>query len=182
MTYNPTNWKDQIVTDPTKYKITKEDGTKEVVNIEREPGEIIQEGTRITADKLNNIEEGIKGAADLVNDLAGEKRTKETVKGNAEDIGGISAQMAELAEDLDAHETKDITSHNVSRGVSTFAGAGQEVIISHGLSITPTSAYVFPTVNPEGYLGEVWIRIDETNLYIGNSGSFTGEMSWVAIG
>ncbi|SKC59292.1 hypothetical protein [Maledivibacter halophilus] len=116
MTYNPINWKDQIVTDPTKYKITKEDGTKEVVNIEREPGEIIQEGTRITADKLNNIEEGIKGAADLVNDLAGEKRTKETVKGNAENIGGICAQMAELAT-LNDNVTGDKWEWKISDGI-----------------------------------------------------------------
>lgn len=105
MAYNPTTWKDQIITDPTKYKITKENGTEELVNIEKVPGEIIQEGTRITADKLNNIEEGIKGAADLVNDLAGVGRTEETVKKNAEDIGSLSTQMADLTEELDNYNS-----------------------------------------------------------------------------
>ena len=83
---------------------------------------------------------------------------------------------------VDAHKAENVTTHNVSRGTSNFAGNGQEVTIPHGLPVTPTSAYAFPTVNPEGYLGEVWIRMDETNLYIGNSGSFSGEMSWTAIG
>lgn len=87
-----------------------------------------------------------------------------------------------IEDDLDAHKAENVTAHNVSRGISNFAGNGQEVTIPHGLPVTPTSAYAFPMVNPEGYLGEVWIRMDETNLYIGNSGSFTGEMSWVAIG
>lgn len=100
MAYNPTTWKDQIVTDPTKYKIIKESGTEEVVNIERVSGEIIQEGTRVTADKLNNIEQGIKGATDLVNDLAGAGRTAETVKKNADGIGNISAQITDLANDI----------------------------------------------------------------------------------
>jgi hypothetical protein len=99
MAYNPTTWKDQIATDPTKYKITKENGTEELVNIQKVPGEIIQEGTRITAEKLNNMEQGIKGAADLVGDLAGIGRTEETVKKNAEDIGRVSALMAKLETD-----------------------------------------------------------------------------------
>lgn len=87
-----------------------------------------------------------------------------------------------IEDDLTAHKVKNITAHNVSRGISNFAGNNQEVTIPHGLGIKPTSAYAFPTANPNGYLGEVWIRMDETNLYIGNSGSFTGEMSWTAIG
>jgi len=82
---------------------------------------------------------------------------------------------------FDEHLAENVTTHNVSRGVSNFAGNGQEVTIPHGLPVTPTAAYAFSTVNPEGYLGEVWIRMDETNLYIGNSGSFNGEMCWVAI-
>ena len=83
---------------------------------------------------------------------------------------------------FDEHLAENVTTHNVSRGVSNFAGSGQEVTIPHGLSAKPTSAYAFPTVNPSGYLGEVWIRMDATNLYVGNSGSFTGAMSWTAIG
>lgn len=80
MAYCPTTWKDEIVTNPTKYKITKENGTEEVVNIERVPGEIIQEGTRVTADKLNNIDQGIIS--------------------NANEVGRAGLKMDELVNDF----------------------------------------------------------------------------------
>jgi len=67
----------------------------------------------------------------------------------------------------------------VAGGANTFAGNGSEKTIPHGLSITPTLASVTPLSNPEGYLGEIWTRIDATNLYVGNSGSHTGSFSWV---
>ncbi|SHN73100.1 hypothetical protein [Desulfitobacterium chlororespirans] len=69
----------------------------------------------------------------------------------------------------------------ITGGNADFAGNGAEVMIAHGLSTIPTSAYVFPAEDPGGCLGEVWIRMDSTNLYIGNSGSFIGSMSWTAI-
>ncbi|MCT4566144.1 MAG: hypothetical protein N4A68_17770 [Maledivibacter sp.] len=138
MAYNPTTWKDQIVTDPTKYKITKENGTEELVNIQKAPGEIVQEGTRITAEKLNNMEQGIKGAADLVGDLAGEGRTEETVKKNAEDIGRVSAQMADLATNKDTAQDGQVLKSN-GDGTATFkneythpTGAGYKHIPSGG--------------------------------------------------
>ena len=83
---------------------------------------------------------------------------------------------------ITSHKAENVTAHNVSRGTSTFAGSGNEVTIPHDLPTIPISAYAFPIINPEGYLGEVWIRMDETNLYVGNSGSFNGAMSWTAIG
>ena len=97
-------------------------------------------------------------------------------------LSDIETNVGNVETEIAAHKAENVTTHNVSRGVSNFAGNGQEVTIPHGLSAKPTSAYAFPTVNPEGYLGEVWIRMDATNLYIGNSGSFTGAMSWTAIG
>lgn len=143
MTYNPTNWKDQIVTNPTKYKITKENGTEEVVDIERTPGEIIQEGTRITADKLNNIEQGIKGAADLVNDLAGVGRTDETVKGNAEDIGFVSTQMAELASNELGKGSSKVGIHDADGNFTAtdVEGALKELFtnVSNGKNVLETS-------------------------------------------
>ena len=94
----------------------------------------------------------------------------------------LDGAVDDLQTEVTTHKAENVTTHNVSRGVSNFAGSGQEVTIPHGLSAKPTSAYAFPTVNPSGYLGEVWIRMDATNLYVGNSGSFTGAMCWTAIG
>lgn len=92
-----------------------------------------------------------------------------------------SDAAANILLEINEHKAKNVTAHGVSRGVSSFVGDNAEVTIPHGLSVKPTSAYAFPTTNPEGFLGEVWIRIDETNIYVGNSGSFTGAMSWTAI-
>ena len=66
-------------------------------------------------------------------------------------------------------------------GLASFSGSSLETTIAHKLGAIPTSAYCFPVNNPEGYLGEVWIRMDEVNLYVGNTGSYTGEMVWTAI-
>jgi len=90
-------------------------------------------------------------------------------------------EVAEVSQALDAHKAANIVVHGVARGTSTFAGYGQERAIAHGLGATPRAAYATPTEDPQGRLGEVWIRMTSTHLYVGNSGSFTGGMSWVAI-
>lgn len=136
--------------------------------------------------KLQGIEEGAeKNKVASVNNKTG------AVVLNKSDIGlsnvdnikqANKAEFDALKGNFHEHTSANITAHNVSRGTSNFGGNNQEVTIPHGLSVVPTSAYAFPTVNPEGYLGEVWIRMDATNLYVGNSGSFTGAMSWTAIG
>ena len=69
-----------------------------------------------------------------------------------------------------------------SRGTSNFAGSGGEVTIAHNLKGMPAAATAFPIDNPDGYLGEVWIRFDAVNLYIGNTGTYEGAMSWTAFG
>ena len=89
-------------------------------------------------------------------------------------------EVAEISQALDAHKAAKIAAHGVARGTSTFAGQGQERAIAHGLGATPKAAYATPTEDPQGRLGEVWIRMTSTHLYVGNSGSFTGGMSWVA--
>ncbi len=90
-------------------------------------------------------------------------------------------EVAKVSQALDAHKAAYIVVHGVARGTSTFAGQGNERAIAHGLGATPKAAYATPTVDPQGRLGEVWIRMTSTHLYVGNSGSFTGGMSWVAI-
>lgn len=109
----------------------------------------------------------------------GAQEKADTAEANAKNYADTIVET--VANELTSHKNDNVTVHGVARGISNFAGGGNEVTIPHGLGVTPTAAYAFPTSNPEGYLGEVWIRMDDTNLYIGNSGSFTGEMCWVAI-
>lgn len=116
----------------------------------------------------------------IIDDLTTED--KSNIVNAINEINAKEVDLKPVEELLNTHTSANITAHNVSRGTSNFAGNNQEVTIPHGLSVVPTSAYAFPMANPEGYLGEVWIRMDATNLYVGNSGSFTGAMSWTAIG
>jgi hypothetical protein len=66
-------------------------------------------------------------------------------------------------------------------GISNFAGNSTEAVISHAMKVTPRAASAFPTSNANGTLGEVWIRIDSTNIYVGNTGEYTGGMTWMVI-
>lgn len=54
--YVKTVWKDRKVEYPNRY--TNQDD--EVVTLVRAPGEIQEEGTKVNAEKLNNIEDGIQ--------------------------------------------------------------------------------------------------------------------------
>ena len=66
-------------------------------------------------------------------------------------------------------------------GTGAFLGDGAEVTIPHGLEGgEPQHVTCIATANPGGYLGEVWVRKDVTNIYVGNSGSFTGNFVWSA--
>lgn len=65
-------------------------------------------------------------------------------------------------------------------GTGNFAGGNQEVTIAHGGGKAPQFVDVKLSENPGGFLGEVWVRSDETNIYVGNSGSFTGGFSYLA--
>jgi hypothetical protein len=67
-------------------------------------------------------------------------------------------------------------------GTASFAGSGAEITIAHGVGAIPSGVSATPTVDPGGYLGEVWVRKDATNIYVGNSGSFTGSFDWIAVG
>lgn len=109
MGYNPTTWKDQIVTNPTKYEIRKQDGSKEIVDIERVPEEIVQQGTKITAERLNNIEQGVKG--------------------NVNEIDRVTTQMADLATNkMDKEIADDSTLKKYELGINNGLLYYREVV------------------------------------------------------
>ena len=67
MAYKQTDWMDHVVQYPKRISLVENgDGTW---TIEAAPGEIIQQGTQMSATNFNNMEEGIGGAsmmADLI--------------------------------------------------------------------------------------------------------------------
>lgn len=79
------------------------------------------------------------------------------------------------------HDELYIKSGDMATGSSTFVGQGSTRTIAHGLGSPPSSVSVTPTANPNGYLGEVWVIKDTTNIYVGNSGSAIVSFDWIAI-
>ncbi len=108
----------------------------------------------------------------------------------------VSAAKTELQQDLNTLATNvniDIntinsnidtletyaTSNVFKQESSTFVGGGGERTIAHGISFTPSYVNGIPIVNTSGYLGEVWVRKNATNIYVGNTGSSTVAFNWV---
>lgn len=70
----------------------------------------------------------------------------------------------------------------VQTGSSTFAGNNSYRQINHTLGSTPSHVSVTPTQqNPNGYLGEVWVYVYSTYFRVYNSGSNTGNFTWMAV-
>ena len=59
MSYNRTNWENENVEFPNRIKIINSVGDEEIVDYERIKGTIVNEGTHVDAEHLNNIEDGI---------------------------------------------------------------------------------------------------------------------------
>lgn len=58
MSYKRTTWQDHVVENPKTYNVTENpDGTQTLADA---PGEIIQQGTPMSATNFNNIEEGLQ--------------------------------------------------------------------------------------------------------------------------
>lgn len=75
MAYEKTIWTDHIVEQPNRYKQTANgDGT---INLERQPGSVIQAGTPLSAANLNRIEEGIEAAHNMLADTGYQVATVE---------------------------------------------------------------------------------------------------------
>lgn len=58
MAYQETIWKDRIIERPRTFYI--QENSDDTITLIPEPGEIIEAGTPVNAEKLNNIENGIK--------------------------------------------------------------------------------------------------------------------------
>lgn len=135
---------------------------------------------RVTRNQLNDLV--FSDGQSIAEGTISKNKLTQDIQDSIDRITPIDSKIDSVRQELNNHASTNITAHNVARGTANFAGGGQEITIPHGLTSAPVAAYAFPTADPQGYLGEVWIRMDAVNLYIGNSGSFTGTMSWTAIG
>lgn len=94
----------------------------------------------------------------------------------AGDVGKVLTVQSDLT--LAYQETQGTS----LMGSSTFVGFGNERTIAHGLGETPSYVSATPTANTGGNLGEVWIRKDATNIYVGNTGDYVGAFDWYVQG
>lgn len=67
VTYNRTVWKNHIVKRPRTYTSVNNDDNSRTDT--PAPGEIIQQGTPLNEDNLNNIEQGVEDCASAINTL-----------------------------------------------------------------------------------------------------------------
>ncbi|MEI2987526.1 MAG: hypothetical protein V8T22_00450 [Oscillospiraceae bacterium] len=76
MGYIPTKWKDHILSD-NRYRINQNsDGTVSITPA----GKVVQQGTPMSAENFNHMEEGIKGASEL-SDSAKKLETARKING-----------------------------------------------------------------------------------------------------
>lgn len=76
----PVNWQDHVVEHPNRYKeVDNGDGT---VDLQKQPGEIIQQGTPMNATNLNGMDYGILEDLFIASDLVREARMmKDSIRG-----------------------------------------------------------------------------------------------------
>lgn len=68
MTYTKTNWQDHIVEYPNRYRqVQNPDGS---ITLAKDPGNVVQQGTPLSATNLNKIEQGIADAHDQIGILS----------------------------------------------------------------------------------------------------------------
>lgn len=96
MAFKKKTWLGRIAEYPNRRRLTKEDGSSELVTVSREEGQISQEGDAFSPDNFNDLEKRISDGFDDVN------------QSKLSDISG-SMISASSAVTVDAGKTVDFT-------------------------------------------------------------------------
>lgn len=75
----------------------------------------------------------------------------------------------------------DNTDEYIKSGTANFAGNNKAVTIPHDLGKIPDLVDFMPCEKPNGNLGEYYFTVDATNIYVYNTGTFTGKFNWTAM-
>lgn len=128
--YNKTNWVNHVVENPNTYSLTPNpDGT---YKIEPEPGTVIQQGTNIDAEHLNNMENGIEEAHEEL------KKKMPTAGGTF--TGAVTIQGKVTANGMSAGGQKV---ENVAAPTGNTDAANKAYVDGKHLSITATLSTVW---------------------------------------
>lgn len=127
MAHKQTDWMDHVVQYPKRITLVENgDGTW---TIEAAPGEIIQQGTQMSATNFNNMEEGIGGASMMADLIFTQLLLK---------LGHSDMTVDSLADALAAEIAKIVDGTTVAKKASTLETA-RTIAISGGATGTATS-------------------------------------------
>lgn len=96
MAFKKKTWLGRIAEYPNRRRLTKEDGSSELVTVSREEGQISQEGDAFSPDNFNDLEKRISDGFDDVN------------QSKLSDISGSMISASNLVT-IDAGKTADFT-------------------------------------------------------------------------
>lgn len=140
-------------------------------------------GAKVAAENIKQDNKNFRFVTDNQIDFWNKKVDRATIS-NVQPLSGLydgfmwyNPTRDETMVYLDG-QFRDVGAGKVVFGLGNFRGDGQETTIAHGLRETPIGISVFPTANPQGYLGEVWVRSDSRNIYVGNTGSYRGQFRY----
>ena len=162
MAYTPTDWKDHVVQRPKTFEVKKNaDGTLTLVP---SPGDVIQQGTPMSATNFNNAEQGILAAHSMLDllytlvmlKLGYSDHTLDSLDAAKLDLHG-KADSAGKADKLANPRTIAISGGATAEGV-TFDGSGNITI-----NVTQLSAAVPVT---KGGTGATTKAAARTNLEV----------------
>lgn len=148
MGFNLKTWVNRISEYPTRRKLTKSDGSTELVTVERAEGQVSQEGNAFSADEMNDLEKRIReGFDELNNDL--DKRL----------LNGIGNLVLQKGTNID----------NIHRPFSTFSSWVAFNDANHGAYVTGSNplnaSYTYYGIVLFMENAQIFIKYPENRVY-----------------
>lgn len=148
MRFNLKTWVNRISEYPTRRKLTKSDGSTELVTVERAEGQVSQEGNAFSADEMNDLEKRISEGFDgLNNDL--DKRL----------LNGIGNLVLQKGTNID----------NIHRPFSTFSSWVAFNDANHGAYVTGSNplnaSYTYYGIMLFMENAQIFIKYPENRAY-----------------
>ena len=173
MAFLQKTWKDRVAEYINRRILTKEDGTTELVSVERSEGTISQEGDAFSAANMNDLEQRIANEFSEQNKNLGEMNTQ---------LDNINIQLQTIIETLERGIAPESLSGSVTLTVGGSASGGQYMVVFE----TPFSSVPTVTLSSSNFrIGASAGSITKAGFIIhyGNSSSntHTSTITWTAV-
>lgn len=125
MAFLQKTWKDRVAEYINRRVLTKEDGTTELVSVERSEGTISQEGDAFSAANMNDLEQRIAdefseqnknlgGFTPVIDEETGEITGYTTTIGGADTVFPFISNMSKLFSNYSFNSTNNVLNFNIS--------------------------------------------------------------------